>query len=71
MPEGPATYSQLRWRRSRSCINGACVEVAASGELIFIADSKTSRSSVLSYTNEEFREFLDGAKNGDFDDLVR
>ena len=71
MPEGPAGYSHLSWRRSRSCSNGACVEVAARGELILIADSKTPRSPVLAYTNSEFREFIAGAKNGDFDDLKK
>lgn len=71
MPEGSAGNSHLKWRRSRSCISGACVEVAASGELILIADSKAPRGPILSYTNAEFREFITGAKHGDFDDLIK
>ena len=71
MPEGRASYPGLTWRRSRSCNSGACVEVAANGEMILIGDSKAPSGPVLSYTPAEFREFITGAKNGDFDDFVK
>jgi hypothetical protein len=38
--------------------------------MILIADSKTPGGPALSYTVDEFREFIIGAKNGDFDDLI-
>jgi hypothetical protein len=44
--------------------------VAASGSLRLIADSKAPEGPALSYTVEEFRAFIAGAKNGDFDDLI-
>jgi predicted secreted Zn-dependent protease len=71
MSEGRAAHSDLIWRRSLSCNSGACVEVAASGQTILIADSKAPSGPVLSYTAAEFREFITGAKNGDFDDLIQ
>lgn len=70
MQERQAGHPNLTWRRSLSCSNGACVEVAASGPMIFIKDSKAPAGPVLSYTAAEFREFIAGAKNGDFDDLI-
>ena len=38
--------------------------------MILIANSKTPGGPALSYTVEEFRNFIIGAKNGDFDDLI-
>lgn len=64
-PSGPA------WRTARTCDGGACIQVAASGPMILIADSKTPSGPALSYTMTEFREFILGAKNGDFDDLIQ
>jgi hypothetical protein len=46
------------------------VQIAASGEMVLVADSKSPGGPFLSYTREEFREFIMGAKNGDYDDLV-
>jgi hypothetical protein len=58
------------WRTARSCDAGACVQVAASGQMILVADSKVPEGPILSYSRGEFREFIIGAKNGDFDDLI-
>lgn len=70
MTDGRAGLSEPTWRTVRSCDGGACVQVAASGPMILIADSKTPGGPALSYTVDEFREFIIGAKNGDFDDLI-
>ena len=61
--------ANVDWRRSRSCTAGNCVEVAVLGESVAIRDSKNP-GSVLLYSASEWREFITGAKNGDFDDLV-
>jgi uncharacterized protein DUF397 len=58
------------WRTARACDGGACVQVAANGPVILIADSKAPDGPALSYSLTEFREFIIGAKNGDFDDLI-
>jgi predicted secreted Zn-dependent protease len=71
MPQGRASDPDLTWRRSRSCNSGACVEVAASGEMVLIRDSKAPGGPALSYTAAEFKAFIAGAKNGDFDDLIK
>lgn len=64
-------FSGPAWRTARNCDGGACVQVAANGRMIMIADSKTPDAPALSYTVAEFREFIQGAKNGDFDDLIQ
>jgi hypothetical protein len=38
--------------------------------MVLIADSKMPGGPALTYTVAEFREFIIGAKNGDFDDLI-
>jgi hypothetical protein len=60
---------QAVWRRSRACANTECVEVAAlAGEVAM--RSSQSPDLVLTFTKAEWREFLRGAKAGDFDDLL-
>jgi hypothetical protein len=64
--------STIAWRTARSCAGGNCVQVADVGNgSIAIRDSKNLSGPVLVYTADEWREFLTGAKNGDFDDLTR
>ena len=63
-------HADYAWRTALSCNGGQCVRVAASGEMIVVGDSKAPDGPFLSYTAAEFREFIAGAKNGDFDDLV-
>lgn len=61
----------LVWRKAqRSTNNGACVEAAAVVGKIALRDSKDPSGPVLVYTPDEWSAFLDGAKNGEFDDLV-
>jgi hypothetical protein len=47
------------------------VQIAESGQMILMADSKAPGGPILSYTRNEFREFVLGAKNGEFDDLIQ
>jgi predicted secreted Zn-dependent protease len=70
MSYGRVGYADLTWRTAFSCNGGSCIAVAAAGQKVLIADTKTPDGPVLSYTPEEWREFLAGAKNGDFDDLI-
>lgn len=66
---GPASQDGLSWRTARSCNGGACIQVAPSGEMIVIGDTKNPRGPVLTYTQEEWAEFVIGVKQGDFDRL--
>lgn len=61
----------LSWLKARSSTaNGHCLEVAAAVGNIAIRDSKDPDGPILIYTPSEFRAFLDGARNGEFDSLL-
>jgi hypothetical protein len=60
----------ISWRKAqRSVNNGECVELARAQGMIAIRDSKNPTGPILMYNPAEWRAFLDGAKNGEFDDL--
>jgi hypothetical protein len=65
----PATLAELAWRVARQCNGGACVRVARSGDMVVIGDTKDS-GAILSYSQDEFRTFVEGIRRGDFDDLL-
>jgi hypothetical protein len=61
--------AQLEWLTSQSCNGGACVQVAVAlaGDAVAVRDSKDSDGAILLYTAGEWRDFIAGAKNGEFD----
>jgi len=60
----------LDWLISRTCDGGACVGVARRGEYVFIGNTSNSDSPVSKFTVDEWRQFLAGAKLGDFDGIA-
>jgi hypothetical protein len=64
-------FRELPWRKARRSVgDGACIELApAAAGMIAMRDSKDPDGPVLMYTRAELHAFLDGAKNGEFDDL--
>jgi len=67
-----AELRQLTWLKAQSSsANGQCVEVAAAVGKVAIRDSKDPYGLILVYTSAEFRAFLEGARNGEFDSLTR
>jgi hypothetical protein len=64
--------ASLAWRKAESSgANGQCVEIASAMGNVAIRDSKDPDGPILVYTMPEFRAFLDGARNGEFDTLLR
>jgi hypothetical protein len=63
-----ATKSDTWVKSSLSFANGNCVEVAdlSAGE-IGVRNSRDSRGPVLRFTPDEWRAFIGGVRNGEFD----
>jgi hypothetical protein len=57
----------LDWRVSRTCESGACIMVARNGNSVVFGNTQYPDGPVSIYTDAEWREFLAGAKQGDFD----
>jgi Domain of unknown function (DUF397) len=71
MPRTGSTGVELAWRKAHSSVgNGACVELAPAAGMVAIRDSKDPDGPMLRYTAAEWHAFLDGAKKGEFDNLV-
>jgi hypothetical protein len=66
-----STVTPLEWRKARNSLsNGNCVEVAPTNGMVAVRDSKNPAGPTLMYTSAEWAAFLDGAKKGEFDDLI-
>ena len=65
----PKGDRDLPWRVASRCQGGACVQVAPSGKMIAIGDSKNSGGPILTYTRAEWSAFVAGIRRGEFDDL--
>jgi Domain of unknown function (DUF397) len=56
------------WRKSKASLpDGNCVEVAFGDEAVRVRHSQDPSGSVLYFSYSEWRAFLTGARNGEFD----
>ena len=62
----------VQWRKSaRSSAQGNCVEAARlPGGGIAVRNSRDPQGPVLVFTKGEARAFVEGVKDGDFDELL-
>lgn len=64
-----AAASDSRWvKSSLSFANGDCVEIASLPDgRIGVRDSKDAAGPILLFTSSEWRAFVGGVRNGEFD----
>ncbi len=63
--------AELSWRKSSFSGPNGCVEAATlAGGRIAVRDSKNPQGGHLLYNALEWRSFLAGVRNGEFDDLA-
>ena len=62
-------FAGASWRKSSRSgpYSDNCVEVALVESGIAVRDSKNPAGAVLSFSPDEWRSFVTGTKNGDFD----
>lgn len=69
-----AEIPEVEWRKSirSGPVSDNCVQLAPVGDTGAVAmrDSKAPRGPVLVFTREEVEAFVQGAKDGEFDDLI-
>jgi hypothetical protein len=70
MSESTPASGDISWRISRTCDSGACVGVARRGEAVIIGNTNNPEGPVSEFSMEEWRQFLAGAKLGDFDGIA-
>jgi hypothetical protein len=60
----------LDWLVSHLCESGQCVAVARRGESVLIRNTSNPDGLASEFTRDEWRQFLAGAKLGDFDGIA-
>lgn len=57
-----------QWRKPSICADSSCVELALTDEAVLVRESRYGRyGPVLSFSPDEWRAFMAGAKAGEFD----
>jgi predicted secreted Zn-dependent protease len=70
MPSQASAAGDLDWQVSRTCDNGQCIKVARAGKFVMIGNTSKPEGPVSEFTVEEWRHFLAGVKQGDFDGIA-
>jgi len=64
-----SSSDSIAWRVSSACEQGACVMVAQQGDYVLVGNSTEPNGPINKYTRREWRDFLTGAKRGEFDEF--
>jgi len=64
----PPTLGNFSWHMARECDGANCIYVAPSEGPIVIGDSKNSDGPMLFYSRADWATFVEGIRQGDFDD---
>ena len=59
----------VAWQRSSTCADSACVEVAGSGEHVYLRDGKSPDSGLLCVTRSDWEGFRSSVRLGHFDTM--
>jgi hypothetical protein len=59
--------STAEWRTSSYSAGNGCVEVALVGDQVAVRDSKEAARPILMFTADEWRAFLAGVRDGEFE----
>ena len=59
--------SNSEWITSSYCPSSACVEVLITADTVSVRDSKNREIPAMVYTADEWRQFVSGVKDGEFD----
>ena len=62
-----ADFSGAVWDKSSTSGDGDCVEVAKLSEAVGVRDSQDRSGPILVFTRSEWRAFLEGVREGEFD----
>lgn len=55
------------WRKSSTSTTSECVEVQVGADYVHVRDSKNDGGPVLTFTYSEWRAFLAGVQDGEFE----
>lgn len=61
---------EAAWSTAQSCDGGQCVQIGTIGESVLIRSSIDPDGVHVILSRDEWREFLAGAKSGDFDGIL-
>ena len=66
---GGKSAGEPTWRTAKRCDGGECVEIGALGESVLVRSSANPDGVRIILSRGEWREFVAGIKDGDFDGL--
>lgn len=61
--------AEATWRTAGSCDAGQCLEIGTLGVFVMIRNSADPGRACVTMSREEWRAFVIGVKNGEFDDI--